>query len=244
MANSRIEWTEKTWNPTTGCNKVSQGCKYCYAEVMAARLQAMGVEKYADGFAVRLQPQDLDMPRRWRKPSVVFVNSMSDLFHKDIPVEYIRQVFQVMVECPQHTFQVLTKRADRLAELAPQLLWPPNVWMGVSVEDNAAAARVDQLRQVPAAVRFLSVEPLLERLAPLDLTGIHWVIVGGESGHKARPMQPEWVTDIRNRCQAAGVPFFFKQWGGRNKKVTGRMLDGREWNEMPNLGTQPVLLSV
>lgn len=230
---SSIEWTDATWNPVTGCTKVSQGCKHCYAERMAKRLQAMGVARYADGFKLALQEDQLDAPLRWRKPKRVFVNSMSDLFHKDVPTEFIRRVFEVMEQCPQHEFQVLTKRADRLEGIAPELVWPRNVWMGVSVEDRPSLWRMGHLRHVPAAVRFLSVEPLLERLGPLDLRGIDWVIVGGESGPGARPMQADWVREIRASCRQAEVAFFFKQWGGVVKKKTGRELDGQFWDEMP-----------
>jgi protein gp37 len=230
---SSIEWTEMTWNPVTGCTKVSQGCKRCYAERMAKRLTAMGSERYRNGFKVTLHPDLLDVPRRWRQPRVVFVNSMSDLFHQDIPPEYIERVFMTMRECPQHTFQVLTKRSERLAALAPQLPWPGNVWMGVSVEDARVVSRIDDLRRVPAAVRFLSLEPLIGPLEKLSLRDIHWVIVGGESGPRARPMRKEWVESIYAQCRAAGVPFFFKQWGGTRKDLTGRQLHGRTFNEMP-----------
>jgi protein gp37 len=210
---SKIEWTEASWNPVTGCDKISQGCKFCYAEVMAKRLQAMGQKNYADGFKVTLQPHMLDKPLKWTRPRLIFVNSMSDLFHKDVPLEYIRQVFDVMERASHHTFQVLTKRAERLEELAPKLPWPKNVWMGVSVENASAAFRVDHLRTVPAAVRFLSCEPLIGRTGRLNLEGIHWVIVGGESGSSARPMHVEWARSLRDQCQENGVPFFYKQWG-------------------------------
>lgn len=234
---SDIEWTESTWNPVTGCTKVSPGCKHCYAERMAERLQAMGQPNYRDGFAVTLQLHMLDLPLGWRRPRLVFVNSMSDLFHERVPLAYVQQVFAVMAAASQHRFQILTKRADRLVELAPALPWPPNVWMGVSVETQAYAERIDRLRCVPAAVKFLSLEPLLGPLSALDLREIGWVIVGGESGPGARPLEQEWVVEIRDQCQAAGVPFFFKQWGGRNKKKTGRVLEGRTWDEMPRTGT-------
>lgn len=230
-----IEWTEMTWNPVTGCTKVSQGCKHCYAERMAKRLAAMGSDRYRNGFRVTLHPDLLDVPRRWRQPRVVFVNSMSDLFHDDIPLAYIERVFATMRECPHHTFQVLTKRGERLAELAPQLPWPENVWMGVSVESARVLSRVYELQRVPAAVRFLSLEPLIGPLDALPLDGIHWAIVGGESGPKARPMRKEWVTAIFRQCRAAGVPFFFKQWGGVRKDLTGRQLNGRVYNEMPGV---------
>jgi protein gp37 len=230
---SGIEWTESTWNPVTGCTKVSPGCKHCYAERMAERLQAMGQTNYVNGFELSLQPHMLDLPLSWKKPQTIFVNSMSDLFHEEVPLTYIRRVFDVMERCPQHRFQVLTKRAARLAELAPRLPWPPNVWMGVSVESAQYRWRIRALREVPAAVRFLSLEPLLGPLGPLPLKGIHWVIVGGESGRGARPMDPAWVRSVQRQCQRAGVSFFFKQWGGTNKKKTGRVLDGREWNALP-----------
>ncbi len=232
-ANSKIEWTEATWNPVTGCTKISPGCKHCYAERLAKRLQAMGVKKYANGFRVTLHPDVLDIPLHWRKPRMIFVNSMSDLFHDEVPLTFIQRVFGTMQRAHWHTFQVLTKRAERLAHLAPHLPWPRNVWMGVSVENERYKYRIDLLRQVPAAVRFLSLEPLLGPLPELDLRGIHWVIVGGESGPGARPMRPEWVTDIRDQCLAAGVPFFFKQWGGVHKARNGRILDGRLWNQLP-----------
>jgi len=230
---SNIEWTEMTWNPVTGCTKVSQGCKHCYAERMARRLEAMGNDRYRNGFRVTLHPDLLDVPRGWRQPRVVFVNSMSDLFHDDIPLAYIQRVFATMRDCPHHTFQVLTKRSERLVELARQLSWPANVWMGVSVEHARVVQRVHDLQRVPAAVRFLSLEPLIGPLDALPLDGIHWAIVGGESGPKARPMRKEWVTSIFRQCRAARVPFFFKQWGGVRKDLTGRELNGRIYNEMP-----------
>ncbi len=234
MANkSNIEWTEMTWNPVTGCTKVSQGCKHCYAERMAKRLTAMGAERYRNGFSVTLHPDLVDIPRGWRLPRVVFVNSMSDLFHDDIPLAYIQRVFATMRDCPRHTFQVLTKRSERLAELAPHLPWPENVWMGVSVEDARVLHRVADLQSVQAKVRFLSLEPLIGPLESLPLNGIHWVIVGGESGPQARPMRKEWVKDILRQCRAAKVPFFFKQWGGTRKDLTGRELYGRTYSEMP-----------
>ncbi|HZR69521.1 MAG TPA: phage Gp37/Gp68 family protein [Burkholderiales bacterium] len=230
---SNIEWTEMTWNPVTGCTKVSQGCKHCYAERMARRLEAMGTDRYRNGFEVTLHPDLLDVPRSWRRPKVVFVNSMSDLFHDDIPLAYIKRVFETMRDCPHHTFQVLTKRSERLAYVATQLPWPNNVWMGVSVEDARVLHRVRDLQTVPAAVRFLSLEPLLGPLDTLPLDGIHWAIVGGESGPKARAMHRDWVVSILRQCRAAGVPFFFKQWGGVRKDLTGRELNGRTYNEMP-----------
>lgn len=235
---SRIEWTERTWNPVTGCNKVSPGCKFCYAETFAKRLQAMGVDKYSEGFSLRLHPDTLDEPRRWRS-GIVFVNSMSDLFHENIPLDYLQQVFRVMNQCPQLQFQVLTKRADYLAEVAKAVTWTGNIWIGVSVENEEYLNRIDRLREVPAAVRFLSLEPLLGPLPSMNLAGIHWVIVGGESGRKARPMRPEWASDIRDQCLRSQVPFFFKQWGGTNKKAAGRVLDGCEWNQMPVLRDTP-----
>lgn len=230
---SGIEWTEATWNPVTGCTKVSPGCKHCYAERMAARLQAMGQPNYARGFAVTLQPHMLELPLRWKKPQTVFVNSMSDLFHESVPLTYVRKVFEVMARAHWHRFQVLTKRADRLAALAPELEWAPNIWMGVSVESDRYRTRIERLRTTEARIKFLSLEPLLGPLHDLDLGGIDWVIVGGESGPGARPVDPTWVVDLRDQCRAARVPFFFKQWGGPNKKKTGRLLEGRTWDEMP-----------
>ena len=222
-----------TWNPVTGCTKISQGCKHCYAERMARRLEAMGSDRYRNGFNVTLHPDLLDVPRRWRQARIVFVNSMSDLFHDDIPLAYIQRVFATMRDCPHHTFQVLTKRSERLAKQAPQLPWPNNVWMGVSVEDARVIHRVADLQSVPAAVRFLSLEPLIGPLEALPLEGIHWAIVGGESGPRARLLRKEWVTSIFRQCRAARVPFFFKQWGGVRKDLTGRELNGRIYNEMP-----------
>jgi len=233
VAESKIEWTDVTWNPTTGCTKISAGCKNCYAEKMANRLKAMGVQKYEDGFSLAVHESELDAPLRWKRPRTVFVNSMSDLFHRDVPDEFISQVFEVMVQCPKHQFQVLTKRAGRLERLAKTLPWANNVWMGVSVEDSRQLQRIEALRTTGAAVKFLSLEPLIAPLPELDLTGIGWVIVGGESGPKARPMDAAWVVEIRDRCKDAQVPFFFKQWGGRNKKKAGRLLDGQTYDEMP-----------
>jgi len=230
---SNIEWTEMTWNPVTGCTKISQGCKHCYAERMAKRLAAMGSGRYRNGFGVTLHPDLVHVPLKWRQPRVVFVNSMSDLFHEDVPEDYIRQVFETMVKARQHTFQILTKRAERLAALALRLPWPANVWMGVSVEDARVVDRVGYLQQVPAAVRFLSLEPLIGPLEDLPLNGIDWAIVGGESGPRARPMKRDWVTSILRQCRAAGVAFFFKQWGGTRKDLTGRRLNGRHYDEMP-----------
>lgn len=222
-----------TWNPVTGCTKISQGCKNCYAERMAKRLRAMGSDRYRNEFAVTLHPDLVDTPKRWRSPRVIFVNSMSDLFHPDIPSEYIERVFRTMVDCPHHTFQVLTKRSERLAELAPALPWPRNVWMGVSVEDARVKHRIGDLATVPAAVRFLSCEPLIGPLENLPLERMSWVIVGGESGPRARPMQRSWALSILRQCRAAGVRFFFKQWGGKRKDLTGRKLNGRTYDEMP-----------
>jgi protein gp37 len=232
-ANSHIEWTEATWNPVTGCSKVSAGCKNCYAERLALRLQAMGNRRYQNGFRVTLHDDVVDLPKSWRTPRVIFVNSMSDLFHPEVPLNFILRVFGSMAECKHHTFQILTKRSDRLRELASKLEWPKNVWMGVSVEDSRVLHRVDDLRHVPAAVRFLSCEPLIGSLAGIDLTEIHWVIVGGESGPGARPMEIEWIREIFRACRNHDVPFFFKQWGGVRKDRTGRLLRGRTYDEMP-----------
>jgi protein gp37 len=230
---SSIEWTESTWNPVTGCTKISPGCKYCYAERMAERLQAMGQANYRNGFALTLQAHMLELPLSWKRPQTIFVNSMSDLFHDDVPLAYVQRVFDVMRLAHWHRFQVLTKRASRLAALDPQLEWSPNVWMGVSVESAQYVDRIDYLRRSRAHVRFLSLEPLLGPLTDLDLGGIHWAIVGGESGPKARAMDPAWPIEIRDQCRRAGVAFFFKQWGGKNKKRAGRLLEGRTWDEMP-----------
>jgi protein gp37 len=232
---SSIEWTESTWNPVTGCSKISAGCKHCYAERMAERLQAMGQPNYKNGFALTLQPKMLEMPLRWKKPQTIFVNSMSDLFHDDVPVEYVKQVFDVMRRAHWHRFQVLTKRASRLADLDAELEWTPNIWMGVSVETSKYVDRIEDLRRTRAHVRFLSLEPLLGPLPALDLRGIHWAIVGGESGPRARPVDAAWVLDIKDQCREHKVPFFFKQWGGKNKKRAGRLLEGRTWDEMPVL---------
>jgi protein gp37 len=231
--NTSIEWAGSTWNPVTGCTKISQGCKHCYAERMAERLQAMGQPNYRNGFELTLQPRMLELPLSWKRPQRIFVNSMSDLFHKDVPLDYIQQVFDVMHRAHWHRFQVLTKRAERLAELNAELEWPANVWMGVSVENSDHVDRIDHLRGTGARVKFLSLEPLLGPLTGLNLRGIHWAIVGGESGPKARPVEEAWIRDIRDQCRTAGVAFFFKQWGGRNKKKTGRLLDGRTWDEVP-----------
>ncbi len=232
---STIEWTGSTWNPITGCVKISPGCMHCYAERMAKRLQAMGQPNYANGFKFAMHEHALELPLQWKKPQTIFVNSMSDLFLKDVPVRFIKRVFDVMGKASQHTFQVLTKRADRLHALSAELPWKPNIWMGVTVENSDYTQRIDHLRQTGAYLKFLSIEPLLGPIPHLDLDGIDWVIVGGESGPGARPMKPEWVMDIRNQCRKAGVPFFFKQWGGVRKKKAGRELEGRTWDEMPVL---------
>lgn len=229
-----IEWTEQTWNPVTGCTKVSQGCKHCYAERHACRF--WGDRPFTE---VRVHPERLGHPSRIARPTKFFVNSMSDLFHEDVPAPFIRQVFDAMADCPRHVFQVLTKRSERLLELAPTLPWRPNIWMGVSVEDERVVSRIDHLRAVPAHIRFLSLEPLIGPLEGLNLEGMHWVIVGGESGPGARPMEAAWVRSIRRQCRAAGVAFFFKQWGGVWKKRTGRTLDGRTYSEYPVVPLQP-----
>ena len=232
---SAIEWTEATWNPVTGCHQVSPGCAHCYAKTFAERWQGIPGHPYEQGFELRLWPERLEQPLRWKRPRVIFVNSMSDLFHEDVPFEYIERVFEVMAKAEHHTFQVLTKRAARLAELAPRLNWPVNVWMGVSIENRRFVDRADHLRRVPSAVRFISAEPLLGSLANLDLTGIHWLIAGGESGHGHRATSEAWITELRDRCVSDGVAFFFKQWGGRTPKAGGRELAGRTWDEMPAL---------
>ncbi len=239
---SSIEWTEATWNPTTGCDRITSGCDNCYALTLAKRLKAMGNAKYqvdgdprtsGPGFGIQIHEDALDVPKRWVAPRVVFVNSMSDLFHARVPDDFVRRVFDVMAQTPRHTYQLLTKRPKRLARLASSLPWPANVWMGVSVENLDVAARVGELRAVPAAVRFLSCEPLLGPLHGLDLDGIGWVIAGGESGPGARPMDPVWPGQLRDACRSAGVPYFFKQWGGTTPKAGGRTLDGRTWDQMP-----------
>ncbi len=230
---SDIEWTESTWNPVTGCTKISPGCKHCYAERMAERLEAMGQANYANGFKLTMQPHMLELPLRWKKPQTIFVNSMSDLFHRDVPLAYIRKVFDVMRRAHWHRFQVLTKRAERLSQLSSKLEWAPNIWMGVSVETDKYRSRIDELRRTDARLKFLSLEPLLGPLPDLDLDDIDWAIVGGESGPRSRPMDPAWVTDLREQCRRSRVPFFFKQWGGANKKKAGRELEGRTWDEMP-----------
>ena len=232
-SNSSIEWTETTWNPVTGCTKISDGCTHCYAERMALRLQAMGNVRYHDGFRVTLHEDLIDAPRRWRSPRLIFVNSMSDLFHQDVPTEFIQRTFQTMNDCPHHTFQILTKRSGRLKALAPRLTWTANIWMGVSVEHDRMYHRIHDLRDVPAHVRFLSCEPLIGPTDNLPLTGIHWVIVGGESGPGARPMDAAWVRSIKDQCRHAETAFFFKQWGGVQKHRNGRELDNQTWDAMP-----------
>jgi protein gp37 len=225
-----IEWTDKTWNPTTGCNKVSPGCQYCYAEALAERFP----KSFTQGFKLTLHPERIEQPKKWRKPSRIFVNSMSDLFHEDLPFSYLQEIFAVMQDTPQHTYQILTKRDRNLAKLAPLLEWPENIWAGVSVESQSYVYRIDALREVPARVRFLSCEPLLSPLA-LNLKKIDWVIVGGESGYRHRPIEPEWVRDILRQTREAKAAFFFKQWGGRHSKAGGRTLDDRVWDEMPSV---------
>lgn len=230
---SKIEWTETTWNPTTGCTKISSGCKNCYAEKMSKRLKSIGLEKYQNEFKLTCHIDSLDTPKGWRKPKIIFVNSMSDLFHKDVPLDFIQKVFQTMNDCPQHIFQVLTKRSERLQTLSKYLEWSENIWMGVSVESDDVKFRIKDLVKTPAKVKFLSVEPLIGEIKNIPLTDIDWVIVGGESGPNARPMDKIWVDKIKEKCVKMDVPFFFKQWGGVNKKATGRRLDNKEWNEMP-----------
>ncbi len=234
--NSAIEWTEATWNPVTGCDKVSPGCAHCYAETFAERWRGVPEHPYKQGFDLKLWPNRLDVPLRWRRPRRIFVNSMSDLFHAHVPKDFVAQIWDVMARCPQHIFQVLTKRPERMARWT--LEHPPsrNVWLGTSVEDARVVHRIDRLRECRAHVRFLSLEPLIGPLPDLDLDGIHWVIVGGESGHHHRPIDPSWVRDLRDQCHAAHVAFFFKQWGGRTSKARGRLLDDREWSEMPRVG--------
>jgi protein gp37 len=233
MTTTSIEWTEATWNPVTGCTKISPGCKHCYAERLARRLQMMGQRNYTNGFQLTLQEHMLEVPLAWKKPRLIFVNSMSDLFHEEVPTPFIHKVFDSMRRASWHTFQILTKRSDRLRQLDAKLDWPANVWMGVSVESKRYAFRIEHLRHTHAPIKFLSVEPLLGPLPGLNLQGVQWVIVGGESGPGARPIAKEWVTDIRDQCLTAGVSFFFKQWGGINKKRTGRLLDGRTWDDLP-----------
>ena len=240
---STIEWTDSTWNPVTGCSKVSPGCKNCYAERLAARLHAMGNPRYQNGFEVTLHEDQLTLPLRWKQPRKIFVNSMSDLFHEAVPDDFILKAFKIMERADWHLFQILTKRSDRLAELASKLPWPDNIWQGVSVENADYTSRIDSLLKVPAAVRFISVEPLLGPIPSLPLTGISWVIVGGESGPNHRSIEKGWVRGIRDQCRRAKVPFFFKQWGGATPKAGGRSLDGRTWNEMPGISLrQPTLV--
>ena len=230
---SGIEWTESTWNPLTGCTKISLGCKHCYAERMAKRLQAMGQPNYFNGFKLAMHEHVLEKPLEWKTPQVIFVNSMSDLFHQDVPMDFIHKTFDIMRQAYWHQFQVLTKRSERLLELSPQIEWPENVWMGVSVENQDYTFRIEHLRQTRAKVKFLSLEPLLGPLQRLNMRDINWVIVGGESGPGARLIKEEWVKEIRDQCLTTKVPFFFKQWGGIHKKSAGRVLEGRTWNEMP-----------
>lgn len=235
---SSIEWTESTWNPVTGCTKISAGCRNCYAARMAKRLHAMGNPRYENEFQITLHQDLINLPLTWKTPRRIFVNSMSDLFHHEIPLEFIQAVFDTMRRAHWHTFQILTKRSDRLLELSPHLPWPSNVWQGVSVEDKRVLGRIDHLREVPAHVRFLSVEPLIGPIDYMNLDGIHWVIVGGESGPKSRPIDPDWVRTIRDQCQNDNVAFFFKQWGGVQKHRTGRLLDGRTWDEYPRIAEE------
>ncbi len=235
--NSAIEWTESTWNPVTGCTKISLGCRNCYAERMALRLQAMGQRNYARGFRVTIHPHALRLPLKWKKPRMVFVNSMSDLFHEQVPVGFVEQVFRVMHQADWHEYQILTKRSERLLDLEGIVAWAPHIWMGVTVESREYTFRIEHLRQTGAAIKFLSLEPLLGPIPDLDLEGIDWVVVGGESGPGARPMGREWARDVRDQCCRAGVPFFFKQWGGTDKKKSGRVLDSRTWDQMPQVRT-------
>jgi len=233
MASSSIEWTEMTWNPTTGCTKISSGCKHCYAEVMSKRLLAMSIPKYSNGFTLTLHETAINIPYSWKTPKIVFVNSMSDLFHKDVPLDFIKKVFKVMNDNPQHIFQVLTKRSDILLKYHKELVWTHNIWMGVSVEDNRVLHRIDDLRKTNAKVKFLSCEPLIGPLPKLNLKKIDWVIVGGESGRKPRPMETDWVLDIQDQCKKLKVSFFFKQWGGTNKKKSGSLINGQQYFEFP-----------
>lgn len=237
--NTTIEWTEKTWNPTTGCTKISKGCKNCYAHKMAKRLKAMNNIRYTNEFKLTLHEDLIDAPKKWRSPSIIFVNSMSDLFHEEVPLKFIRRVFETMNDCPQHTFQILTKRSKRLKRVAHKLPWSNNIWMGVSVENKKVMHRIDDLVTTPARIKFLSLEPLLGTLKDLNLHDIDWVIVGGESGPKARPMKKKWVKSILKQCRENDVDFFFKQWGGVNKRATGRTLNGRIYDEMPQRQIQP-----
>ena len=240
---SKIEWTESTWNPVSGCNKVSRGCDNCYAERMAKRLQAMGTRGYENGFEVTLHPESLEKPLKMKKPQVIFVNSMSDIFHDRIPDEYIIQIFEVMNKAYWHTFQVLTKRPKRLKKISDKLNWTPNIWMGVTVEANEYIDRVDYLRDCPATIKFLSIEPLIASVDKLNYTGIDWVIVGGESGYGAREIKKEWVLEIQKKCVKSNIYFFFKQWGGVNKKKTGRLLNGKTYDAMPIPFTSTSLLA-
>ena len=237
---SRIEWTEYTWNPVTGCTKISAGCQNCYAEKFAFRLKSMGVKRYCDGFEIRLHHDLIDQPLRWKRPRVIFVNSMSDLFHEKIPDMFIIKAFNIMNKCPQHTFQVLTKRSSRLAQIQHRLTWSHNIWMGVSIENADYLFRKDNLLKTNAKVKFISFEPLLGPIYEVSLKGIDWIIVGGESGQKARKMEKDWVVNIKNLCLSADIPYFFKQWGGKNKKSTGRILDGQTWDEMPPLAHEVI----
>jgi protein gp37 len=233
MKTTKIEWTETTWNPTSGCSKISTGCKNCYAERMAKRLQAMGVDKYKDGFELKMHRETLNEPFSWKNPRTVFVNSMSDLFHESLPFDFIKDVFRIMNQNPIHTFQVLTKRADILAKYSDKLTWTKNIWMGVTVENQKYVDRIDFLRNIGASIKFLSIEPLIDRIDKINLKNINWVIVGGESGPGARPIQEEWVMELKEQCLKQNTPFFFKQWGGFNKKKNGRLLEGKTWDEMP-----------
>ena len=235
MSKSKIEWTESTWNPVTGCNKISEGCDNCYAERMAIRLKAMGQQNYINGFEVACHPHMLDTPLKWKKSNMVFVNSMGDIFHEKVPLDFVKQVFDVMCVADQHLYQVLTKRAKRLLELSKMLTWEDQIWMGVTVEKKTLKYRIDYLRKTPAKVKFLSLEPLLGSLGKLNLSGIDWVIVGGESGPRARSIEADCAREIRDQCIEQNVPFFFKQWGGVQKKKNGRILDGVAWDEMPNV---------
>lgn len=235
MAKTKIEWTEDTWNPTTGCDKISSGCLNCYAEKLSKRLKRMGNIKYKEGFNLAMHPKSLEEPYGWKKPRMVFVNSMSDLFHEELPFEFIEKVFKVMNDNPKHTFQVLTKRSDVLEKYSNQLTWTKNIWMGVTIEDKNQLFRIDNLRKTGAKIKFLSCEPLLSDLGRLNLNGIHWVIVGGESGAKSRPIEELWVQNILTQCEKEKIPFFFKQWGGFNKKKNGKVLNGRTYTEMPEI---------
>jgi protein gp37 len=233
--NSHIEWTEATWNPLTGCTKISPGCKLCYAERLSRRLRAMGQQNYVNGFELTLHEHVVDLPLGWKKPRTIFVNSMSDLFHKDVPVDFVQRVFNIMNRANWHIYQILTKRSERLREIGPSLTWGNHIWMGVSVENSDYTFRIEDLRKSGADVKFISFEPLIGPISDVDLSGIDWAIVGGESGPKARPMQPDWARSLRAQCRKAHVPFFFKQWGGVQKSKTGRVLDGRTWDAMPNV---------